>query len=73
MQLYGSFSNTLILSDFKKNIQLMQGIVHKNFFIYYITNINKNIWLSRLHLPKKKIMEKKKEYQFKLVEGHTQQ
>jgi hypothetical protein len=48
----------------------MQGRVHKIFFIYYITNINKIYDLVVLHLPKKrKIMEKVEEYQFKLVEG----
>jgi hypothetical protein len=67
MQLYGSF-NALILSYFKKNIQLMQGIVHKLFFIYYITNINKKYELVVLHLPKEN-NGKVEEYQFKLVEG----
>jgi hypothetical protein len=47
----------------------MQGIVHKLFFIYYITNINKTYDLVVLHLPKKENNGKKEEYQFKLVEG----
>jgi hypothetical protein len=37
--------------------------------MYSITNINKNIWISRSTFAKKRTMKKAKDYELKLVEG----